>query len=461
MKKHFLLVLVFALVLALAGCSNSSSGGGAGDINNGNNGNNNHEDNGGPCPDPYVSVAITSPDTTVPEIVIPVGEYTFMATVATTYPNRTEVVWVIDGVEYEDTDVADNISQVTVTFDVEKEIEISVTAKCTATDLRTDTDTDSCVARIGEIDETSSEIEAARGCSGDGFFAVITPITNHLYTWGENTYGQLGLGDTIDRATPQQVLPDLTDKRWYSVAFHGNTAYATDLNGNIWVWGENFTSTPVILDNNMWATVDAGALFVAATNWLDETYLWSDASGAYFDDRVRITKDSPDLKLYSLKMAGSNILCPMIFKDGGGNLSIIDVSDDSGYVPLDLGWNAEDYAIADTDAAFIRDGKLYIVEDVPTCILANYGGVYEFLPPPYTQVGVETDWVRVYSALDGIIAVRGTSPETLKHYFIGDVYPADVYPEFTEIDITTLPEQEQRIVNVAGIPLYIPDGARF
>ncbi len=450
-KNLFVSLILVVLVAFASACTSSSNSNGSGDlgpINNDNGG-----DVTGPCPDPSVIVAITSPNTNQDEIVIPLGEYTFIASVTTTYPNRTEVVWTIDGDEYSG-------QQITVNFDTEAEdVLVSVVATCTATDNRTDTDTDSCIISIGEPDETDpADIEAVRGCSGDGFFAVITPITNHLYTWGVNTHGQLGLGDTTDRATPQRVLPDLTDKRWYSVAFHDNTAYATDLNGNIWVWGEGFTSTPVILDNDMWATVDAGEIYVIATNWLNETYTWSDVNDISFDDRSRVSKtDTGPITLLSAKIAGSNPLGATIYKDNGGNLLIVDMSD-GDYVPLELGWSAEDYAIADSYAAFIRDGKLYTINDIDSCIVANYEGAYEDFHP-YHQYAMETDWTRVYSAFDGIIAVRGTSPE--RHYYIGDVYPADVYPVFTEIDITTLPEAEQRIINVDGISLYIPDGARF
>lgn len=459
---HFSLVWIFVLILALAGCSSSSSGGGGNVIDD-------PGDGGGiPCPDPRVSIMITAPDTNASEIVIPLGQYTFMATVATTYPNRTDVTWTIDGVEYDDTDFAGGISQITVTFNAEEaEIDISVRATCTATDLSTDTDTDSCVARVGNpVPSDPLDLEAGMGCSGDGFYAIITPSPeNHLYTWGENDHGQLGLGHNVDQAMPQRVLPALADKRWYSVAFHGFTVYATDFNGKLWAWGEGFTSTPTILAENTanpYLRVQAGDLHVIVTTWMNKTYWWSDANLVPFDDRSLFIKTGyvSGLTVFNPEIAGSNLHGYIIYQDSGGNLLITDIGN-GDYECLELGWGADDYAISDTSAAFIRDGKLYVIEDVEQKLTDYLDGLYP--PGDYSyieQVGTDSDWVMVYSSLDGIIAVKESAPENTLHMF-GDMYPADVYPDFTAVNITTLVEADERTVDWGEYSLYIPDGARF
>ena len=66
--------------------------------------------------------------------------------------------------------------------------------------------------------------------------AAQTPIyTYNLYSWGDNQFGQLGLGNTATRSSPNQVGA-LTD--WLSVVCRYNTL-ALKADGTIWAWGRN------------------------------------------------------------------------------------------------------------------------------------------------------------------------------------------------------------------------------
>jgi alpha-tubulin suppressor-like RCC1 family protein len=61
-----------------------------------------------------------------------------------------------------------------------------------------------------------------------------------LWAWGYNDKGQLGLGDTTDRHSPVQVG---SDNKWVSIAA-GQNAYesytiALKSDGTLWVWGDN------------------------------------------------------------------------------------------------------------------------------------------------------------------------------------------------------------------------------
>ena len=60
--------------------------------------------------------------------------------------------------------------------------------------------------------------------------------TMSLWTWGDNSYGQLGLGDTNSRSTPTQVG---TDTDWISVLATARNTYALKANGSLYVWGDN------------------------------------------------------------------------------------------------------------------------------------------------------------------------------------------------------------------------------
>jgi len=65
-------------------------------------------------------------------------------------------------------------------------------------------------------------------------FALKTDGT--LWTWGTNTYGQLGLGNITNYETPQQ-LGALTN--WASVSTSGYSTSAIKKDGTLWSWGYN------------------------------------------------------------------------------------------------------------------------------------------------------------------------------------------------------------------------------
>ena len=55
-----------------------------------------------------------------------------------------------------------------------------------------------------------------------------------LWGWGNNHFGQIGDGTTIDRDTPVQIGMD-TD--WEKVAFGGGRVIAVKTDGSVWSWG--------------------------------------------------------------------------------------------------------------------------------------------------------------------------------------------------------------------------------
>jgi alpha-tubulin suppressor-like RCC1 family protein len=57
-----------------------------------------------------------------------------------------------------------------------------------------------------------------------------------LWAWGCNNYGQLGLGDTMDRNTPTQIG---LDSDWYIILTGNIHTLARKTNGTLWAWGYN------------------------------------------------------------------------------------------------------------------------------------------------------------------------------------------------------------------------------
>ena len=69
-------------------------------------------------------------------------------------------------------------------------------------------------------------------------FSVAVRSDGKLYTWGENSYGELGQNDTTNRSSPTQV-GSTTD---WSIATCGNQhCLAIKTNGTLWTWGANIS----------------------------------------------------------------------------------------------------------------------------------------------------------------------------------------------------------------------------
>lgn len=91
-------------------------------------------------------------------------------------------------------------------------------------------------ASIRPATETFANTVAA----GSDFCAAIMG-DGSLYTWGQNTYGQLGNGTTEDSKTPVKVLDDAV---LVSCGSYHTAAIKKD--GTLWAWGQNFSG---LVDN--------------------------------------------------------------------------------------------------------------------------------------------------------------------------------------------------------------------
>lgn len=62
----------------------------------------------------------------------------------------------------------------------------------------------------------------------------VTPLALELYSWGKNSSGQLGLGNTVTRSSPVQVGALIT---WYQVTAGTSFSLAVKTDGTMWSWG--------------------------------------------------------------------------------------------------------------------------------------------------------------------------------------------------------------------------------
>jgi alpha-tubulin suppressor-like RCC1 family protein len=108
-----------------------------------------------------------------------------------------------------------------------------------------------------------------------------------VFTWGNNTTGQLGLGDTTQRTVPTEII---NNKNWSSVSTGGNHTLAITSNGELWAWGDNTygqvgdgttttRNSPVQIGiGETWSKVSAGARHSLALATNGDLYSWGDNS---------------------------------------------------------------------------------------------------------------------------------------------------------------------------------------
>ncbi len=72
--------------------------------------------------------------------------------------------------------------------------------------------------------------------AGEGTTAYALKDDGTVFAWGNNGYGELGMGDTINRNVPIQI-PGLSNIRKISAG--AGIAFAIDSAGKVWAWGAN------------------------------------------------------------------------------------------------------------------------------------------------------------------------------------------------------------------------------
>jgi alpha-tubulin suppressor-like RCC1 family protein len=106
--------------------------------------------------------------------------------------------------------------------------------------------------------------------TGSWGFTSAIKTDGSLWTWGQNTYGQLGTGDTVQRSSPVQTSSG--GKDWRQIASGGDHhSAAIKADGSLWTWGRNnigqlavpsisFNLTPLRsgFNDTKWKDVSAG-----------------------------------------------------------------------------------------------------------------------------------------------------------------------------------------------------------
>ena len=114
-----------------------------------------------------------------------------------------------------------------------------------------------------------------------------------VWTWGDNSSGQLGNGTTTNRSTAEQVsgLSNITQ-----IAAGAAFAMALESDGGIWAWGANGSGQ--LGDGTTTSRLTPVKIADAAMAWRVATPVLSLASGQYFSSQsVTVTISDPDATL--------------------------------------------------------------------------------------------------------------------------------------------------------------------
>jgi alpha-tubulin suppressor-like RCC1 family protein len=125
-----------------------------------------------------------------------------------------------------------------------------------------------------------------------------------LYTWGVNTYGQLGSGNTTNRARPD--IPLTLNRNWCKITTGSFHTLALNKDGTLWAWGAsnagqlgddtNVTKcSPVSVVGGFtdWCQVSAGFQHTAAVRTNGTLWTWGDGGQGRLGNNDTVNQSSP------------------------------------------------------------------------------------------------------------------------------------------------------------------------
>ena len=118
---------------------------------------------------------------------------------------------------------------------------------------------------IRDLGADWAQVTGSRGLLGSGTntnvgavssgFGLAVRTDGSLWSWGDNSFGQLGDGTQIPKDTPQRIG---NERGWAGVAVGGRQALAFRRDGSLWGWGANSNgelglTTPLVTVSNLFS----------------------------------------------------------------------------------------------------------------------------------------------------------------------------------------------------------------
>ena len=135
-----------------------------------------------------------------------------------------------------------------------------------------------------------------------------------LWTWGFNSYGQLGDNTTVNKSVPVQTVAGGTN--WKQVSAGGNCMSAIKTDGTLWSWG--FNSNGQLADNTFVHKSSPVQTIAGGTNWKQVSATSGNAIRAIKTDGTLWTWGNGSN--YALGLNDTNVrLSPVQLVSGGTN----------------------------------------------------------------------------------------------------------------------------------------------
>ncbi len=269
-------------------------------------------------------------------------------------------------------------------------------------------------------------VNAQAKLAAGGFHSAQVGVDGRLYTWGDNTYGQLGLGNT----GPDRYLPvQLGNGFYWSQVFGGvSNTFAIRTDGTLWGWGrgtegqigdgnqaDKNVPSKVGFDTN-WKTVSSYGEHTAAIKTTNALWIWGSNSDGQLGDGTTNTSPVPEQVPGTWKAVAVGAIHTIAIKtDGslwawGGNTAgqlgrgtLV-----PSLVPIRIGTaNDWDTVVVAENHSFATktNHTLYAWGDHQGGVLGlgSTGGVDVLAPQ---QVGTATDWSKVSAGESHAVALK-------------------------------------------------------
>jgi alpha-tubulin suppressor-like RCC1 family protein len=126
----------------------------------------------------------------------------------------------------------------------------------------------------------------------------------NLWTWGRNSYGQLGINDTTNRSTP--VTTSTGGANWKQVSAGNDMTAAIKTDGTLWTWGTGSAgqlgindttnrSTPVttFAGGTNWKQVSIGNVYTAAIKTDGTLWTWGFGTSGQLGNNGTTNRNTP------------------------------------------------------------------------------------------------------------------------------------------------------------------------
>jgi alpha-tubulin suppressor-like RCC1 family protein len=143
-----------------------------------------------------------------------------------------------------------------------------------------------------------------KSIAGGGNHTIALKTDGTLWSWGRNSYGQLGVNNATDRITPVTTL--LGGNNWKSIAGGLGHTIALKTDGSLWSWGRNdsgqlgvnnttFRSTPVttLLGGTNWKSIAGGLTHTIALKTDGSLWSWGGNGNGQLGVNDTTTRSTP------------------------------------------------------------------------------------------------------------------------------------------------------------------------